>query len=249
MRRESGRPEARPSFTSGPADSTASTRCSPRPRSPRPRAGPALTGSGASLPPPLCSRRPSKRTQTRTRNRRGALPTTQSPLGNAELTDCHRGVTSTPVPTTHSTRSAAVGAKTGEEQLHVVFGTGQVGTALAAHLTGMGLAVRTCHGTGRARWPTVRTGGRLVSPTRKPPRTRPRAHRSCTSASTLLTTSGRNSSATSACTPRHRRKRPRDPLGWGGQPLSVRDDDLDFPERTVAAPRRNPQALMKRRPQ
>jgi uncharacterized protein YbjT (DUF2867 family) len=31
----------------------------------------------------------------------------------------------------------------GEEQLHVVFGTGQVGSALAAHLTGMGLAVRT----------------------------------------------------------------------------------------------------------
>ena len=30
-----------------------------------------------------------------------------------------------------------------EEQLHVVFGTGQVGSALAAHLTGMGLAVRT----------------------------------------------------------------------------------------------------------
>jgi nucleoside-diphosphate-sugar epimerase len=30
-----------------------------------------------------------------------------------------------------------------EEQLHVVFGTGQVGNALAAHLTGMGLAVRT----------------------------------------------------------------------------------------------------------
>jgi nucleoside-diphosphate-sugar epimerase len=31
----------------------------------------------------------------------------------------------------------------GGEQLHVVFGTGQVGSALAAHLTGMGLAVRT----------------------------------------------------------------------------------------------------------
>ncbi len=31
----------------------------------------------------------------------------------------------------------------GEEQLHVVFGTGQVGSALAARLTGMGLAVRT----------------------------------------------------------------------------------------------------------
>jgi nucleoside-diphosphate-sugar epimerase len=31
----------------------------------------------------------------------------------------------------------------GEEQLHVVFGTGQVGSALAAHLTGIGLAVRT----------------------------------------------------------------------------------------------------------
>jgi nucleoside-diphosphate-sugar epimerase len=31
----------------------------------------------------------------------------------------------------------------GDEQLHVVFGTGQVGSALAAHLTGMGLAVRT----------------------------------------------------------------------------------------------------------
>jgi nucleoside-diphosphate-sugar epimerase len=31
----------------------------------------------------------------------------------------------------------------GGEQLHVVFGTGQVGSALAARLTGMGLAVRT----------------------------------------------------------------------------------------------------------
>jgi nucleoside-diphosphate-sugar epimerase len=31
----------------------------------------------------------------------------------------------------------------GEERLHVVFGTGQVGSALAAHLGGMGIAVRT----------------------------------------------------------------------------------------------------------
>jgi nucleoside-diphosphate-sugar epimerase len=31
----------------------------------------------------------------------------------------------------------------GEDRLHVVFGTGQVGSALAAHLTGLGLAVRT----------------------------------------------------------------------------------------------------------
>jgi nucleoside-diphosphate-sugar epimerase len=31
----------------------------------------------------------------------------------------------------------------GEDRLHVVFGTGQVGSALAAQLTGMGLAVRT----------------------------------------------------------------------------------------------------------
>ncbi len=30
-----------------------------------------------------------------------------------------------------------------EDRLHVVFGTGQVGNALAAHLTGLGLAVRT----------------------------------------------------------------------------------------------------------
>ena len=30
-----------------------------------------------------------------------------------------------------------------EDRLHVVFGTGQVGSALAAHLTGMGVAVRT----------------------------------------------------------------------------------------------------------
>ena len=30
----------------------------------------------------------------------------------------------------------------GEDRLHVVFGTGQVGTALAAHLAGLGLAVR-----------------------------------------------------------------------------------------------------------
>ena len=30
----------------------------------------------------------------------------------------------------------------GEDRLHVVFGTGQVGSALAAHLTGLGLAVR-----------------------------------------------------------------------------------------------------------
>jgi nucleoside-diphosphate-sugar epimerase len=31
----------------------------------------------------------------------------------------------------------------GEDRLHVVFGTGQVGNALAAHLAGLGLAVRT----------------------------------------------------------------------------------------------------------
>src|SRR5216684_6156025 len=31
----------------------------------------------------------------------------------------------------------------GEEPLHVVFGTGQVGSALAAHLGGMGIAVRS----------------------------------------------------------------------------------------------------------
>ena len=31
----------------------------------------------------------------------------------------------------------------GEDRLHVVFGTGQVGSALAAHLTGLGIAVRT----------------------------------------------------------------------------------------------------------
>jgi len=30
----------------------------------------------------------------------------------------------------------------GEDRLHVVFGTGQVGSALAAHLAGLGLAVR-----------------------------------------------------------------------------------------------------------
>jgi hypothetical protein len=30
----------------------------------------------------------------------------------------------------------------GEDRLHVVFGTGQVGSALAAHLAGMGIAVR-----------------------------------------------------------------------------------------------------------
>jgi uncharacterized protein YbjT (DUF2867 family) len=31
----------------------------------------------------------------------------------------------------------------GGEQLHVVFGTGQVGSELARHLSGLGLAVRT----------------------------------------------------------------------------------------------------------
>ena len=30
----------------------------------------------------------------------------------------------------------------GEARLHVVFGTGQVGSALAAHLAGLGAAVR-----------------------------------------------------------------------------------------------------------
>ncbi len=30
----------------------------------------------------------------------------------------------------------------GEDRLHVVFGTGQVGSALAAHLAGLGVAVR-----------------------------------------------------------------------------------------------------------
>ena len=30
----------------------------------------------------------------------------------------------------------------GDDRLHVVFGTGQVGNALAAHLAGLGMAVR-----------------------------------------------------------------------------------------------------------
>ncbi|MGO8726219.1 MAG: NAD-dependent epimerase/dehydratase family protein [Streptosporangiaceae bacterium] len=43
----------------------------------------------------------------------------------------------------------------GEDRLHVVFGTGQVGSALAAHLTGLGIAVRT---VSRAR-PRARADG------------------------------------------------------------------------------------------
>jgi predicted dinucleotide-binding enzyme len=43
----------------------------------------------------------------------------------------------------------------GEQQLHAVFGTGQVGSALAAHLTGTGDAVRTAS---RSRMPTTTTG-------------------------------------------------------------------------------------------
>jgi len=43
----------------------------------------------------------------------------------------------------------------GEDGLHVVFGTGQVGSALAAHLTGLGVAVRA---VSRHRPPTLAAG-------------------------------------------------------------------------------------------
>ena len=43
----------------------------------------------------------------------------------------------------------------GEARLHVVFGTGQVGNALAAHLAGLGVAVR---GVSRHRPPTLAGG-------------------------------------------------------------------------------------------
>ena len=46
----------------------------------------------------------------------------------------------------------------GEARLHVVFGTGQVGNALAAHLAGLGVAVRAVlHRPG-----TLAGGHRLV---------------------------------------------------------------------------------------
>ena len=38
--------------------------------------------------------------------------------------------------------TAAPASPVGENRLHVVFGTGQVGRALAAHLARLGLAVR-----------------------------------------------------------------------------------------------------------
>ena len=70
----------------------------------------------------------------------------------------------------------------GENRLHVVFGTGQVGNALAAHLAGLGIAVRA---VSRHRPPALAagsTGAPPMPPTPKPPPTRPRAHRSSTSA-------------------------------------------------------------------
>jgi hypothetical protein len=69
----------------------------------------------------------------------------------------------------------------GDDRLHVVFGTGQVGTALAAHLAGLGMAVRAVsrhRPAALAGW----TGGPPRPPTPRPPPTRPRAHRSSTSA-------------------------------------------------------------------
>jgi phosphoglycerate dehydrogenase-like enzyme len=69
----------------------------------------------------------------------------------------------------------------GEDRLHVVFGTGQVGNALAAHLAGLGNAVRA---VSRHRPPAVAgiDGAPPMPPTPKPPATRPRARRSYTSA-------------------------------------------------------------------
>ena len=69
----------------------------------------------------------------------------------------------------------------GEDRLHVVFGTGQVGNALAAHLAGLGIAVRAVSRHRPPRWPGL-TGGPPMPPTPKPPPTRPRARRSSTSA-------------------------------------------------------------------
>jgi hypothetical protein len=59
----------------------------------------------------------------------------------------------------------------GEDRLHVVFGTGQVRSALAVHLAGKGIAARACPGTGPPRCPG-RTGGPPMPPTPRRPLTR-----------------------------------------------------------------------------
>ncbi len=69
----------------------------------------------------------------------------------------------------------------GEDRLHIVFGTGQVGNALAAHLAGLGITVRAVSRHRPAHWPAS-TGGPRMPPTPKPPPTRPKVRRSSTSA-------------------------------------------------------------------
>ena len=79
----------------------------------------------------------------------------------------------------------------GEDRLHVVFGTGQVGSTLAAHLAGLSIAVRVVSQAPASHAGRLASiGGPPMSPTPKRPRMRPRAHRWSTSASTPPTHSG-----------------------------------------------------------
>ena len=51
----------------------------------------------------------------------------------------------------------------GEDRLHVVFGTGQVGVPSPPGWPGSGLRCGRCRGTGQRRWPTASTGGPRTS--------------------------------------------------------------------------------------
>jgi uncharacterized protein YbjT (DUF2867 family) len=64
-----------------------------------------------------------------------------------------------------------------DNRLHVVFGTGQVGTALAAHLTGLGIPVRAVSRNRPAALPTGADWRAADAADRRPPSMRPRAHR------------------------------------------------------------------------
>jgi hypothetical protein len=55
------------------------------------------------------------------------------------MTDTEAGLS----PTARVSRGSSAGPVIGEARLHIVFGTGQVGSALVAYLAGLGLAVRT----------------------------------------------------------------------------------------------------------
>lgn len=78
----------------------------------------------------------------------------------------------------------------GEDRLHVIFGTGQVGRRWRPGWPGLAAQSGRCRVGAQGRLPRASTGGRRTPPTLRRPPTQPKAHRSCTSASTPPTYTG-----------------------------------------------------------